>query len=218
MDRFLREGSSPLPSSKTIPRSASYFNAIQQTVTPPIDPISIIQLSFAEEPEPDFLYCPHHPRNVSWWWKDRCIVCREIHETPSGSAPSTEVYTGVDSGRLKYIQDTRSKMAYNPLDYHPDYRFSRWPYISANSVLTWRLPPAEETTSNVGDINFTKRERRHMKAEKKYPQRMPRKGSDTNPSTFTGKVLLIRKEGLSTIGRALEGSKTTNASGQSWKC
>lgn len=218
MDKFLREGSSPLPSSKTIPRCASYFNAIQPAVTPSDDSFSIIQLSYAEELEPDFLYCPHHPRNVSWWWKDRCIVCRRIDETPPGSSPSTEVYKGGDSRRLQGMQDTSTKMAYNPLDYHPDYRFSRWPYISANSVVTWKLPPEEGGTSDDGAINLTKRERRHMKAEKKYPQRMPRKGSDTNPSTFTGKVLLIRKEGLSTIGRALEGSKTTNASGQSWKC
>ena len=65
---------------------------------------------------------------------------------------------------------------------------------------------------------LTQREMRYARLTLKYPARFPRKGSDTNPQTLTGHMLLIKREGLDAIGRSLAGAKAQNASGFPWKC
>lgn len=209
MDRFLREGSSPLPSWRTLSQAKKLLPDASHSSELTFSPDESGFLNTFNEVEPDMLYCPHHPRNVSWWWKERCQICRNIYECLTVTPGVVLTSDGKSSDDLNIV---------NSLDFHPDYRFSRWPHISAYSVSVSSLPPQSESGSGIKSLALTKRERRHIKAERKYPQRLPRKGSDTNPSAFTGRVLLIRKEGLSTIGRSLDGAKTANASGQSWKC
>lgn len=93
-----------------------------------------------------------------------------------------------------------------------EYRFARWPLNDSYSVSLNSLPP----TSNEGleTPSLTRRERRRSLAASKYPYTYPRKGSDTNPSTLSGRVLSIYREGLSTIGRTF----TMIPSATPWKC
>ena len=93
-----------------------------------------------------------------------------------------------------------------------EYRFARWPRNDCYSLSLNRLPPV----SNEGPKTepATRRQRRRSIAAHKYPYTYPRKGSDTNPSTLTGRVLSIYREGLSTIGRTFSVSPTSTP----WKC
>jgi hypothetical protein len=58
----------------------------------------------------------------------------------------------------------------------------------------------------------SRRDRRRYRAASKHPYTYPRKGSDTNPNSLTGRVLSIYREGLSTIGRTFTPAPTP------WKC
>lgn len=218
MDRFLREGSSPLPSWKTLPREREQSSVEESASFINIDTTESFASGIPDEVDFNPLYCPHHPRNVCYRWLARCKVCRIIHTSLMAQKDAARNNVNPESFPLENGPCNGENLHYNPLDYHPGYRFSRWPHVSAFCVSTEKLPPLEAEGLSPVDFKLSKRERRRIKAERKYPQRLPRKGSDTNPLTFTGKVLLIRKEGLATIGRSIEGSKSTNASGQSWKC
>ena len=174
--------------------------------------------------ELDVQFCPHHPSNTAWWWKTKCPVCASIHNsyiTKVSSSPSLSdsIPLSTMSAAMGGLPATQGVEAneINPKDYHPDYRFTQWPNVSAYAVSRFRMPP-DDADTGCGQPRISKRDRRHAKAALKYPARFPRKGSDTNPGTFTGKMLLIQREGLGAIGRTIEGSKTTNASGDSWKC
>ena len=58
----------------------------------------------------------------------------------------------------------------------------------------------------------SRRDRRRSRAVSKFPYTYPRKGSDTNPNSLTGRILSIYREGLSTIGRTFTPASTP------WKC
>ena len=75
--------------------------------------------------------------------------------------------------------------------------------------------PSNESPESIDYHN--NRNRRHQRANAKYPSTFPRMGSDTNLFAFTGKILAIKREGLTALGRTIEGSKITNSSGFSWK-
>jgi hypothetical protein len=138
-------------------------------------------------------YCPHHPSNTCWWWKSACPVCAIIYRTQTGESDVNAV----------------AMSDFNPADFHPDYRFGQWLSVAAFSASRDRMLP---------DANSIYQHHETKRCSNRIQQRLPRKGSDTNPSTFTGKVLSIKREGLSAIGRSIEGSKTINSSGESWKC
>jgi hypothetical protein len=73
---------------------------------------------------------------------------------------------------------------------------------------------SDEPTSDMGLTEFM-RLRRVRSA--RYPARFPRKVSDTNRDSFAGKTLMIRREGLSVIGRVFDFSKSTNSCVQPWR-
>ena len=99
----------------------------------------------------------------------------------------------------------------SPID-DADYRFARWPRNDSYSLPLNRLPPISNEIAKTVPEN--RRQRRRSVAACKYPYTYPRKGSDTNPSTLTGRVLSIYREGLSTIGRTFKVNPTSTP----WKC
>ena len=143
-----------------------------------------------------YIDCPHHPKDVSWWWSQKCGSCADGDRS---SRTST----------LRCAEDSDSGLL--------EYRFGRWTHVSAHPVSTLRLPPI--ITDDIKQLLYPpKRERRHLKANKRHPARFARRGSDTNLDRLTGKSLYIRREGLLAIGRSFESAKTTNSSGQVWRC
>ena len=136
--------------------------------------------------------CTHHPLEASWWWKDKCKFCASENDKSYPSGPSEDI-----SGALGDCDNV----------------FGGLPDVSADGVSRFRLPSNVQTTpKNIKSVRtFSNASRRHQ-------TRFPRMGSDSNPFSFTGKTLIIRREGLKAIGRNFEGSKTTNSSGYPWKC
>ena len=94
----------------------------------------------------------------------------------------------------------------------PDYRFARWPLNGVYSTSVKSLPPISNEDTKPSLESRGSRRRRSLAS--KYPYTYPRKGSDTNPSTLTGRVLSIYREGLSTIGRRFIVIPTSIP----WKC
>jgi hypothetical protein len=136
--------------------------------------------------------CPHHPLDTAWWWSLRCSIC--ALRTDKNTRPVAFAGNGAE-------------------DIDPDYIFGRWPHVSASMISISRLPPCPGSKQAVADSRSfsTPVPRRKRKS------RFPRLGSDTNPLSFTGKVLGIRREGLEAIGRQFDPSRSTNANGQPWK-
>ena len=136
----------------------------------------------------DSYYCPHHPSNTAWYWQKTCKVCSytlSSQRTKSGSI-EYDLSKQVRSSSVPPFLDGTN-------NYHPDYRFARWPHVCVYSFS--RFSQAPGNMSLTVPVS-TKRERRHARASMKYPARFPRKGSDTNPCTFTGKILSIKRDGL----------------------
>jgi hypothetical protein len=156
--------------------------------------------------------CPHHPSNTAWWWRTICPACRIVYESrlchkkPGDDGPSDALNRAYPLAPSTFS----TFQEFVPDDYDESYRFGRWPNVSAYPVSRHRLPP-ERFAVESGSLQ-------RCPTLGKVPQRLSRKGSDTNPFTFTGKMLSIKREGLDMIGRKVEGAKTTNSSGLSWKC
>jgi hypothetical protein len=139
------------------------------------------------------VWCPHHPKDAAWWWRANCPICRLCVDHHKDSAKAEH------------------RVSIDPVELDPAHRFGRWPLLAAYPVSTLRLPP--EYVGNVSQNQPLKRKRRS-----RSQQRMPRLGSDTNPLSFTGGTLSIRRSALSLIGRRVEPGRTTNSSGFPWKC
>jgi hypothetical protein len=149
----------------------------------------------------DVLYCPHHPRSVVWYWRKSCDICKIISLSLDGEITPVEVQV--------------SRVETNG---HPDYRHARWPHVCIYSRSTETLSPQSCSGAPLSrHRSLSKRERRREKAGLKYPYTFPRKGSDTNLFSLTGKVLSIQREGLASLGRTVTGIKTCNSSGFPWK-
>jgi hypothetical protein len=147
-------------------------------------------------------YCPEHPSNVQWFWKKSCEVCNNIEDIKSGGPLNTPE-------RLAARTDP---------DSDPDHHYARRPRIcvdSSSAEMLTRVIGRDAMAPILREIS--KRDRRRRKAGLKYPYTFPRRGSDTNTSSFTGRALSIQREGLSSIGRTVSGAKTCNSSGFPWK-
>ena len=139
------------------------------------------------------VWCPHHPKDASWWWSSRCSTC-DLAQTYCLSQSSYHA----------------KELSGNP-ELDSSYRFARWPVVCAYTASRFRLPPESVVRESKTGKKSAKRRSRTM-------QRIPRLGSDTNPSSFTGGTLSIRRNALSLIGRHVDPSRTTNSSGDPWKC
>jgi len=146
-------------------------------------------------------HCPHHPINTIWYWCESCCICRSI--------------LSQDGGVLSKLNE-EPRTRFDASD--PDYDNAARPGECINSDSRSHLQSLYyEGALSPSVHGKSKRDRRRQKANLKFPPAYPRKGSDTNLSSFTGRSLSIEREGLATIGRTISGAKTCNSSGFPWR-
>ncbi|KAF4668723.1 hypothetical protein FOL47_002898 [Perkinsus chesapeaki] len=118
--------------------------------------------------------CTQHPSDTSWWWKDKCPECRSVYNSRIAALNPVSSDSRTIVGNLKSAAPG-----------------------SIEKQLSLPSLAAPGATDKAGRAL---REAR-VRALQKYPYNVARKGTDTNPTSFTGRVLSIRNNGLQFLGR-----------------
>ncbi|KAF4688910.1 hypothetical protein FOZ60_002227 [Perkinsus olseni] len=118
--------------------------------------------------------CSQHPSDTSWWWKDRCNECRNIYNA------RVEALTPVSSDARTLVGSLKAAAPQS---------------MERHSSMPCLL---ESVSSSPADAALRQA---RIRALQKYPYNVARKGTDTNPTSFTGRVLSIQNRGFRTLRR-----------------
>ena len=149
------------------------------------------------------IYCPYHESSVAWWRRSKCALCAEVYGLRNAEVAEDICNHQVRqfSHILKQSNGT-SKMAETPG--HPDHRFVRYPMVTAYTARRDRMPPEDEVLDDSDLGEDARIMKRRAKACEKFPYTLARKGTDTNPNTFTGKTLMLKRSSLDILGRVFQ--------------
>jgi hypothetical protein len=151
-------------------------------------------------------YCPYHSFATSWWWKSKCTICANIYASRIKSVKADIKNHAVNELNQKtgVLDNVQTVPIPKGIDGHPSHRFPQYPIIPAYPFRRDQtLPdPGHLIEQKPEQTDEAKRLRRRAKACAKYPYCTTRKGTDTDLSAFTGRVLILKnRSGQEVLGR-----------------